>query len=95
MKNTMFSQNEEALLEEIDRFVSYCLDNDKHQDVVLSKVQYQQFKTMCKRVAAKGIDRMNRVKDLDIENKRYRGFKISQEVEVGKRYTKRDLQKLF
>lgn len=52
------------------------------------------YKKMCKHVVAKGIDRMNYVMNLDIENDTYRGFKIIP-METGKSYTKRDLGKLF
>jgi len=37
---------------------------------------------------------MNRVRNLDIEGKRYRGFRIIK-METGKRHTKKDLGQLF
>jgi len=66
MKDT-FNQNEEDLLEVIDRFVKYCEEYNKKQNVVLSEKQYGIFKTLCYRAEKKGIDRNNRVLDLDVE----------------------------
>ena len=91
---TIFNQDEEALLEEIDRFVVWCLEAGKHQEVLLFPNQYALFKTICKRADKKGIDRANRVRDLDTEMESYKGFQI-RPMETGRRSTKKDLGKLF
>lgn len=93
--NRLFTQNEEALLEEIDRFARYCIENNKKTDITLTPKQYNIFITICNRTNEnKVVDRMNRIRNLNTEKETYNGFRIIS-MKSGKRYSKKDLGELF
>ena len=88
-------QDEEDLLAEMDRLVTWMVENKRYMSILLSAKQFKTFKRLCGRISEHSalIDRYQRITQIDKERLTFRGFKVDSELE-GRRHTKKDLMEL-
>lgn len=78
MKSNGMIENEETLLEEINRFACYCRDCGKPTDIVLTEKQFNTFKKICYKIGQGKVDRMNYSHNVDPKGPTYLGLNIRQ-----------------